>query len=74
MRGNLFKGVVAGMLAVGIVTVLGAMVSKQESSSAPVGIKGDRLAVAEYKTGCPQISWPYGCDWLETTSGNRHNS
>jgi hypothetical protein len=68
MRANLFKAAIAGMLAVGMVTVLGAMVSKEESSGSPVGIKSDRLAVAEYKAGCPQIAWPYGCDWQETTS------
>jgi hypothetical protein len=72
MRANLFKAPIAGMLAIGIVTVLGAMVSKEQPSSPPVGIKSDRLAVAEYKAGCPQIAWPYGCDWQETSSVKRH--
>jgi hypothetical protein len=68
MRANLIKTALAGMLAIGIVTVLGAMASKEEPSSSPVGTKGDRLAVAEQKAGCPQITWPYGCDWQETAS------
>ena len=67
MRANLFKAAVAGMLAIGVVTVLGAMASKEQPSSSPVGIKSDRLAVVEHKAGCPQIIWPYGCDWQETT-------
>ena len=62
----------AGMIfAVGIVVVLGAMNSKAEPSSLPVGIKGDRLAVAEYKPECPQVAWPYGCDWQGTTSSTQ---
>jgi hypothetical protein len=69
MRANTFNTRVAGTIfAVGIVIVLGAMVSKAEPSSEPVGIKGDRLAVVEHKSECPQIMWPYGCDWQGTTS------
>jgi hypothetical protein len=73
MRAKSFKAAVAGTLAVGIVTALGAMISKAEPLSSPVGIKSDRLAVFEQKQGCPQIAWPYGCDWQGTTSEKRHN-
>ncbi len=62
---ELFKAVLGGMLAIGIVTLLGAMISKAESSNSPVGIKGDRLDLVEQKPGCPQIAWPFGCDWQE---------
>lgn len=69
MRANTFNTRAAGtMFAVGIVIVLGAMISKAEPSSLPVGIKSDRLSVAEQKAECPQIIWPYGCDWQGTTS------
>jgi hypothetical protein len=68
MRANPFKAAVVGTLAIGIVTVLGAMISKAETSNWPVGIKSDRLAVVEHRPGCPQIPWPYGCDWQGTTS------
>ena len=68
MRANLFKAAVAGISAIGIVTVLGAMISIAEPSDSPVGIKSDRLALVEQKPGCPQIEWPYGCDWQSTTS------
>ena len=59
----------AGMMfVVGVVVVLGAMNSKAEPYGSPVGIKGDRLAVVENKPECPQVAWPYGCDWQGTTS------
>jgi len=71
MRANTFNTRVAGtMFAVGIVIVLGAMISKAEPSSLPVGIKSDRLAVVEHSPECPQIMWPYGCDWRGTTSAS----
>jgi hypothetical protein len=56
-----FGRLAAAILALTLVIAATVLIVKRSFTADSIGIKGDRLEVVAQD--CPQVGWPYGCDW-----------
>ena len=56
-----FSGLAAAILALSVVIAATVLIVNRSFMADSIGIKGDRLDVVAQD--CPQVGWPYGCDW-----------
>ncbi len=59
--------VIGALLAISVAAATVVAVWKRQSTTYPLGIKGDRLDVVP-RVDCPQVAWPFGCDWQQQSA------